>query len=212
MKVLSALIAGAMLLLATANAQASYITLSTADLLLAERVQTNTQASNWGDFQVVNFLPPGVLFTQNMSRTWSAEADPFYVYSYIGVDAEQAGKSDLTGVDSFELRLANVNNSPWELALFVQAAGQTHLSGYQTLLNHHTPVFEHFAFDLSSLGPDASDVEYLGLAVRSMLVEDPSNPDAYHVVVAPVPEPGTVLLLGVGCFSLAIYGKRRKNA
>jgi hypothetical protein len=29
---------------------------------------------------------------------------------------------------------------------------------------------------------------------------------------APVPEPGTVMLLGAGFFGLAIYGKRRKNA
>lgn len=29
---------------------------------------------------------------------------------------------------------------------------------------------------------------------------------------APVPEPGTMILLGAGAFGLAIYGKRRKNA
>ncbi|WP_239027513.1 PEP-CTERM sorting domain-containing protein [Geomonas diazotrophica] len=212
MKGMAAFIAGTLLLLATEYAQASYITLSTTDLLLAEAVQTNTDASNRGDFQVVNFSPPGVLFTQNMSRPWSAGEDPFYVYCYIGVDADLVGKSDLTGVDSFELQLANVNNSPWELALFVQAAGQAHLTEYQAIQNHRTPLFEHFAFDLASLGSDASEIEFLGLAVRSLLTGNPSNPDAYHVMAAPVPEPGTVLLLGLGCFCLAIYGKRRKNA
>ena len=134
------------------------------------------------------------------------------MYSYIGVDAAAIGKSDLTGIDTFDLQLANVNNSPWELALFVQAGGETHLSEYHTVLNHSTPVFQHFTFDLSTLGSDASEVEYLGVAVRSMLTGDPSNPDAFHVVAAPVPEPGTVLLLGLGCFGLAIYGKRRMNA
>jgi hypothetical protein len=31
-------------------------------------------------------------------------------------------------------------------------------------------------------------------------------------IPAPVPEPGTMMLLGAGCLGLAIYGKRRKNA
>lgn len=211
MKGFAAFMAGALLLLVTVSAQASYITLSTSDLLLAESVQTNTKASEDGDFQVVDFSPSCVMFTQTMSRPWTVGQEPFYVYSYIGVNAERVGKTDLTGVDSFQLQLANVNNSPWEFALFVQAAGETRLSEYQTLQNHSTPLFQNFAFDLTSLGSDASQVQYLGLAVRSMLTGDPSNPDAYHVMAAPVPEPGTVLLLGLGCFVLAVYGKRRKN-
>ena len=32
------------------------------------------------------------------------------------------------------------------------------------------------------------------------------------VTIAPVPEPGTMMLLGAGFLGLAIYGKRRKNA
>lgn len=33
-----------------------------------------------------------------------------------------------------------------------------------------------------------------------------------NVAVAPVPEPGTILLLGAGLFGIAIYGKRRQNS
>lgn len=35
---------------------------------------------------------------------------------------------------------------------------------------------------------------------------------SFDAEVAPVPEPGTMLLLGAGFLGLAIYGKRRKNA
>lgn len=211
MKGFFVVVAGLLLMLSTGNARASSITLSTADLLRAEVVQTNTKASNEGDFEVVDFTPYSVLFMQTMSRPWSAGAEPEYVYSYIAADAALIGKNDVSGVDSFDLQIANINNSPWDLALFVQAADTTHLSEYRTVANNDNATFQHFAFDLSALGDDADDVQFLGFAVRSMLTGTPSNPDAFHVLVAPVPEPSTVMLMGLGCFVLAIYGKRRKN-
>ncbi|QWV91860.1 PEP-CTERM sorting domain-containing protein [Geomonas oryzisoli] len=213
MKGFAALVAGALLFMATGAAQGSYITLSNSELLTATVIGSNNQEEYGGWFKALDYTPTGTLFIQNMSRPMAPGALPYYVYSYVGVDAARAGKSDLTGVDSFELRLANVNNSPWELALFVQADGATYLSDYQVVPNQKNPVdMKNFSFDLSLLGPDRTDVEYLGFAVRSMLDYDPSNPDAYHVLAAPVPEPGTVLLLGTGIFGLAIYGKRRKRA
>ena len=38
------------------------------------------------------------------------------------------------------------------------------------------------------------------------------GPALDNVAVAPVPEPGTLVLLGAGLFGLAVYGKRRKNS
>lgn len=213
MKGFAALVAGAMLLLATGSAQAGYITLSTSQLLTAQVVQSNTNEGVGGGYKALDYTPAGVLFAQNMSRPMEQGSEPYYVYSYVGVDAGGIGKTDLTGVDSFDLKLANVDNSPWELALFVQADGATYLSDYQVVPNQSHPIdFRPFSFDLGALGSDISDVEYLGFAVRSMLVDDPSNPDAYHVMAAPVPEPGTMLLMGIGILGLAIYGKRRKSA
>ena len=36
--------------------------------------------------------------------------------------------------------------------------------------------------------------------------------DSAYSAPAPVPEPGTMMLLGAGFLGLAVYGKRRKNA
>jgi PEP-CTERM motif. len=211
MRRLVALVAGTALLFVTGSALASSITLSTAELLQAHAVQGNTDASYGGSFRSA-LRPEGVLFTQNMSRPLETDATPYYVYSYVGVDAAAIGKDDLTGTDSFGLRLANTNNSPWELAIFVQADGVAYCSDYRTVPNRQFPVtFENFTFDLSPLGAGISDVDYLGFAVRSFLPGDPSNPDAYHVVAAPTPEPGTLLFLGAGFLGLAIYFKRREN-
>ena len=41
---------------------------------------------------------------------------------------------------------------------------------------------------------------------------DAAGVTSFDFDVAPVPEPGTMLLLGAGFLGLAIYGKRRKNA
>lgn len=198
MKRLAAMMAGILLFMATGTASATYITLSNPELLTATALSNTNEPWN-GLFRVSDYGPVGVMFLQNMSRPLEPTAAPYYVYSYIGVD-------------SFEMRLANVNNSPWELALYVQADGVTYLSDYQVVPNQITPIdFEQYSFDLSLLGDAISDVEYLGFAVRSLLDGDPSNPDAYRVMAAPVPEPGTLLLLGMGVFCLAIYGKRRRN-
>jgi PEP-CTERM putative exosortase interaction domain len=207
---LVALVAGTALLFTTGSAMASSITLSTAELLLAYPVSSNTDASNHGDPRNA-LITGGVLFTQNMSRPLYSPPD--YVYSYVGVDAISIGKNNLTDVDSFQLQLANTNNSPWELALFVQADGIAYCSDYRTIPNQQSPVnFEWFTFDLSSLGTEISSIDYLGFAVRSTLDGDPSNPDAYHVVATPTPEPGALLLLGAGALGLAIFFKRRENS
>lgn len=62
---------------------------------------------------------------------------------------------------------------------------------------------EDFAFD--STGADL--VELI-----AEIQHTAAGRTSFDYDVAPVPEPGTMLLLGAGFLGLAIYGKRRKNA
>lgn len=63
------------------------------------------------------------------------------------------------------------------------------------------------------------DLFYNGYAIRPDMVFIGSmeqtvlslGGDQDFILAAPVPEPGTMMLLGVGFLGLAIYGKRRKN-
>lgn len=67
-----------------------------------------------------------------------------------------------------------------------------------------------FALDLEE-STNANDRFWID---KSILSGDytPDGAPVDSAPVAPVPEPGTMMLLGAGFLGLAIYGKRRKNA
>ena len=63
----------------------------------------------------------------------------------------------------------------------------------------------YLAFDLNIGGRGLEDSIYIG--------STNGHPESSTFAIpAPVPEPGTMMMLGAGFLGLAIYGKRRKNA
>lgn len=83
-----------------------------------------------------------------------------------------------------------------------------------------------YSFDLNSLKVDFQSDNFLALSGKGMLhatgyeatpgnwfytTQDHATTFSADSGAAPVPEPGTMMLLGAGFIGLAIYGKRRQN-
>lgn len=123
---------------------------------------------------------------------------------------------DLSDFDSYSLYIYNSNENPWEYALWVGNYDNGTYSVY-----HTTPVSlangsgQQFTLDLSSAqtvgGIDLTNA-YIGFTVGSNSLPLGVSPHLdFHseTYVAPVPEPGTIALLGVGLLGLAFVGRKK---
>jgi len=131
---------------------------------------------------------------------WDRNADS-YAATRIGA-AGTAVLNDIQAAGSytgFFLWVANDDDDPWNVQLYVEAGGLSYVSGFTSLMagaNSALSVDFGTALDFAGL----TDI---GLEVRGHFVPDgpPSNPDFFHVSVSPVvPAPGALALtmLGMG--------------
>lgn len=132
-------------------------------------------------------------------------------------DLENSGQAEIDWIQSFfpdatiSLKQTDFAANPWQQVDFGDLWALQLFSGpeYFLVKTGNTGSYTHYLFEnldeLSWAVISLGDVNITGVVG----VDKISHVD--EINGAPVPEPGTVLLLGAGFLGAAIYGKRRRN-
>lgn len=180
MKKLTALVVGAVLMMATSA------------MAMPIRLDTNTQPDDSGDATVKSWLVD-VIVAYNGSHDPDLSTNSLDVTSYgrWNTDDPAQGSYPNFGDDVTNINLpSNLNTY-----LVLHWGGNSANLGFNTYQAYALDNLEAFHDFLAPGQQGLSWYEFFG-------THEPPNP---------VPEPGTMMLLGIGMFGMAIYGKRRMH-
>jgi len=207
-KLLTLLFSACLLIYLSAPAQAGYYSPSLATIQGMTNIW-NAPGTTSNYFESAN-VGTAIRFTaelqygNGLSSGWATTG--------IGYAPPPPEAQDLSAYNGIQLAFLNTNNSIWSVNLYViTGAGNTlYEDGWaQIAPGISTPVTLDFAAEGVL---NLNDVKGFGFQIKGYMeypqvnLDNPSNPDDYHVDVSTIPEPVSIMLLGMGAFAL----RRRK--
>lgn len=161
----------------------------------------------------------------------SPSADPYYPWATIalgfplapaGPDGQSAPQGDLTGFTEYALTFANDDDDAWMVNLYMYTGwvgiGESNTfsqNGWVMILPGASATV---AMDFATDGPNGGAIPFLNHvsnigfqigATMDSVNPNPSTNDAFHISVSPIPEPATLMILGLG--SLGLLRLRKKS-
>jgi hypothetical protein len=188
------------------------------------RIVTGEEPSNADDLGLFGFIGKVGDFSVNVSGSMSNLG-----ISYLHLNS-QAISNNISGPSTLDIKFSETGftftNPVWSNLFNLQFGGVadgaiTFKAFYDNnnILNAETTAIGEALTNPANGAFAATGVGSIGASGPFSLTEEitithnPGRHDSsFDAVITPVPEPGSLMLLGAGFFGLAIYGKRRRNS
>jgi hypothetical protein len=216
MKKLIALLAGAMLTVAGSAWAVPTLTLSSGatTIIVAD-----------GSALDSNTDPNAVTYVGAVGTNWKINVSTGLFGTAAGAGIPQMDLNSVdsnatgTGAGSLKINFSGLTTGPWSgNGAIATIDGNSNVAGTATFTTKvngapvevmpFTNIVSFHASDQFSFTPTGSDT----VELIAEIFHSAKGSTSFDFALTPVPEPGTMLLLGAGFLGLAIYGKRRKNA
>jgi hypothetical protein len=211
-KILSAILAGVCMMLVAATSHANVFTFDQPSLLNFSQIDGNS-----------NFVFRK--FAVGTETEFHAYLDPETPTILIGLNT-QSNPLDLTGFSQYGLFFHDVNNSLWNINLYIASGSGENLKECESSSlalfpddNKYGlyPVSGSLFMNLQDSNVNLSDVTKIGFRITGNFIGPDANlnpgdgGDLTEIRVSPVPEPASMMLLGSGFLGLLGFVRRKRS-
>jgi hypothetical protein len=215
-------------LLAIGTAWSTTFTLTQSDLLAFDNTWINGGTYPAPGDPTIAASGAGVQYKASIANDTTVYGDwaaGGFGYNFATISGLSFG-GNLSAYSDFALSFYNNNDDKWAVNIFINTGwtdapwNETNQWAENTWTWFSPGETKTVTMSLAGVN-NLNHVTNIGFQIGSDFIGNPSHPnydidypsdtDHYDVIVSPIPEPSTIILLGFGFLGLAAYGWRRKK-